>query len=156
MTALPRIAVLAALISATLVSARAASADESFAFYHENVLGTSMELRVKAATVDDARRAETRILNEIERLAHILSSYDASSEFSQLQAQPGKPARASAELRDVLRQCSRWRAASKGAFNPAAEALTRLWSECVRTGREPDSGELAKAAQRALLRSSPA
>ncbi len=148
MAAKSRIAACAAWILSTFVTAHAARADESFAFYHENVLGTSMEVRVKAATGDDARRAETRILNEIERLDHVLSSYDASSEFSQLQARPGQRVRASAELRDVLQQCSRWRDASHGAFNPAAEALTRLWSECARQGREPDSGELAKTAQR--------
>src|SRR5882724_10168521 len=49
-----------------------------FAFYHEGVLGTSMELIVQAG---DAGECERRVLGEIERLRRILSTYDPASEI---------------------------------------------------------------------------
>ena len=61
-------------------------------FYHENVLGTSLELCVRADGPESARRAEHRVLTEIDRLAAIFSGYDSTSEFSRWQAAPGDPA----------------------------------------------------------------
>ena len=56
-----------------------ASVRTSPIYQHENVLGTSLEMRFESST---PARAEAAALAEIDRLANILSSYDASSEFS--------------------------------------------------------------------------
>ena len=56
-----------------------------FEFYHENVLGTSCELRVRAASRWAAEGAEGRVLREIDRLAAIFNGYDAASELSRWQ-----------------------------------------------------------------------
>ena len=52
-----------------LLVAGAAPAARDYEFHHENVLGTSLELCVRAHTEDAARAAEARVLAEIDRLA---------------------------------------------------------------------------------------
>src|SRR4051794_40196173 len=78
----------ASLIAAWLCGASAslALAVEDHAFYHENVMGTSLELRVRADGEAAARRAEGRVLAAIDRLAAIFSGHDPASEFRRWQA----------------------------------------------------------------------
>ncbi|MGC1718227.1 MAG: hypothetical protein WA746_04515 [Isosphaeraceae bacterium] len=64
---------------------------DDFAFFHENVMGTSLELRVLADDRESARWAEDRVLGEIDHLALIFSAYDSASEFSRWQAAPRGP-----------------------------------------------------------------
>lgn len=122
---------------------QAAPAAEHHAFYHENVMGTSLELRVHADSAEAARQAEARVLGEIDRLAAVFSGYDPASEFSRWQRGPKAPTKVSAELFAVLQASDHWREVSGGAFDPRAEALTQLWSRCERLGRLPTDGELA-------------
>ena len=56
--------------------ARQAVGDDEFVFYHENVMGTSLELRVRADSPEAAGWAEKRVLGEIDRLSAIFSGYD--------------------------------------------------------------------------------
>jgi thiamine biosynthesis lipoprotein ApbE len=129
-----------------------ASADE-FTFYHENVLGTSLELVLIADNLDAARGAETRVLSEIDRLSAIYSGYDDQSEFSRWQrAKPSEPIRVSRELLDIFSACDRWVAWSGGAFDPRVESLTQLWARCERMGRIPTAPEFEVAKSRMLPR----
>jgi thiamine biosynthesis lipoprotein ApbE len=129
---------------ASLVCGSSASASE-FVFYHENVMGTALELRVQADTPSAARWAEAQVLGEIDRLSAIFSGYDPSSEFSRWQASFSGPRKVSAELFEVLQESDRWRSWSGGAFDPRVEALTRLWSQCAKGDRVPKDVELAAA-----------
>jgi thiamine biosynthesis lipoprotein len=83
-------------------SARPALGVDDFACFHENVMGTSLELRVLADDRESARWAEDRVLGESDRLALIFSGYDSASEFSRWQAAPRGPMNLSPELFDVL------------------------------------------------------
>ncbi len=130
-------------------SAQPAFAVDDFAFFHENVLGTSLELRVIADHRESAQRAEAHVLGEIDRLAMIFSGYDHASEFSRWQAGPGTPMRLSPELFEVLSASDDWRERSGGAFDPRVEVLSRLWSRAAARGRLPETVELAEA--RALI-----
>ncbi len=121
------------------------AASETFVFHHEDVMGTSMELRLLADSEDLASRAEDRALRQIDRLSAIFSSYEADSEFSRWLAGPRTPARLSPELFEVLQLCDRWRTASGGAFDPRIEALMQLWSRCAKEGRIPAPAEIATA-----------
>ena len=132
-----------------VVCPRSSVAAEDFAFHHEDVMGTALELRVLADGAEAARRAEARVLGEIDRLAAIFSGYDASSEFRRWQAARSGPAVVSPELFEVLRACDRWRAASAGAFDPRVQVLTGLWKRLAAQGRTPTAEELAGA--RALM-----
>jgi thiamine biosynthesis lipoprotein ApbE len=138
------------LSSASSISA-AGSATE-FAFFHENVLGTSLELRVRAENRNAALAAEARVLREIDRLATIFSGYDPTSELSRWQDRRPASCKVSAELFEVLQACDAWIRRSGGAFDPRTEALTRLWSRCARLDRRPNELELAEA--RALMSAS--
>ena len=51
-------------------------------FHHENVLGTSQELRVRSSVEGAAARAETVVLAEVDRLGKVFSTYTPDSEFS--------------------------------------------------------------------------
>src|SRR5262245_25794526 len=81
----------------------------------ENVLGTSLELKVAAATPAGARRAEERVLAEIDREAKILSGYDPASEFSRWMKTWGESVPVSEDLFEVLRRFDRYRTLTKGA-----------------------------------------
>jgi FAD:protein FMN transferase len=124
-------------------------ASEDFAFYHENVLGTSLELFVRADSPEAARRAEHHVLAEIDRLAVHFSGYDQTSEFSRWQTAPRNPLRVSPELYDVFEASEYWEHRSGGAFDPRVEVLSRLWARCSQLGRLPTHEETNAA--RALL-----
>ena len=93
-----------------------ASVRTSAIYQHENVLGTSLEMRFDSPNPD---RAESAALAEIDRLANILSSYDASSEFSRWTRTQHQPVRVSPELMEVLGLYDEWRERSGGALNAA-------------------------------------
>jgi thiamine biosynthesis lipoprotein len=135
------------LVTAILTHAfcRPAVASKDFTFYHENVLGTSLELCVRADSPDAARWAEGRVLSEIDRLAAIFSGYDKESEFSRWQAAARGPFHVSPELYEVLQTSAYWKATSGGAFDPRVEALSRLWSRCAQLGRLPTLDETTAA-----------
>jgi FAD:protein FMN transferase len=132
-----------ALIAGTCASA--ALAAEDYSFYHENVMGTSLELCVRADSPEAARAAENRVLREVDRLAAIFSGYDAGSEFSRWQASLNSPIKVSLELFEVLQMSDQWLHAGAGAFDPRVEALTRLWSHCARQDRLPTALERDQA-----------
>ncbi|MEZ5402965.1 MAG: DUF2271 domain-containing protein [Bryobacteraceae bacterium] len=116
----------------------------SFAFHHENVLGTSVEIEVSARDAGQAAMAESAALGEIDRCAKILSAWDASSEFSRWMRTSGEPVAVSRELFDVLALFEHWRAETAGALDPAAEAVTRLWKASAAAGRVPTAEERAE------------
>lgn len=113
-------------------------------FHHENVLGTSAEIRVRATTPAAANRAESAALDEIDRLSRILSGYDPSSEFSRWERTRGEPVSVSPELAEVLRLWDHWATETHGTLNPAIETATRLWQ----AGRLPSDTERAAAVER--------
>jgi thiamine biosynthesis lipoprotein len=109
------------------------------------VLGTSLELCVRADTEEAARSAEARALGEIDRLAAIFSGYDASSEFRRWQGTIDRPTKVSLELFELLHASDRWRERSGGAFDPRVQVLTELWWRFARLDRLPPADELARA-----------
>ena len=114
--------------------------------HFENVLGTSMELKLLAASQPDADRAEAAAMSEIKRLNGILSGYDPASEFSRWAATRDKAVRVSPELMEVLNLWDLWRTRTGGALNPAAEAIGRVWKNASKAGILPSEQEMAAAA----------
>ena len=70
--------------------------------HFENVLGTSMEIKVSAVSQQAATQAENMAKQEINRLSKILSAYDATSEFSQWFKTSNQSVHISKELFAVL------------------------------------------------------
>jgi thiamine biosynthesis lipoprotein ApbE len=146
---MPRIATFVLVGWLSTVFSNRALAVEEFAFFHENVIGTSLALHVRADDRRAAAGAEDRVLWEIDRLSSIFSSYDRTSEFSRWQAQVKGAARVSPELFGLLQACDLWRSRSGGAFDPRVEVLSHVWSQAAKRDRLPTAEDLAKA--RALM-----
>jgi thiamine biosynthesis lipoprotein len=117
-----------------------------FVFHHENVLGTSLELKVLASDPAAADAAEAAALTEIDRLAPVLSGYDPTSEFSRWMNTRGQAVPVSHDLFAVLNRFDRYRSLTNGALDPAAEAATRIWKAAAAARRLPTQAELDSAA----------
>jgi thiamine biosynthesis lipoprotein len=126
-----------------MTSLRPVRGAEDFAFYHENVMGTSLELRVIARDANAAAWAEGQVLAEIDRLSRIFSSFDATSEFRRWQATRDEPAQLSDELFELLSTCDRWRDQSGGAFDVRVEALSLLFGRSAQRKTMPAAAEIA-------------
>jgi thiamine biosynthesis lipoprotein len=116
-----------------------------FVSHFENVLGTSMELKVLAGTEAEATTAENAAVKEIARLQQILSAYDEHSEFSQWLRTSNEAIRVSPELFEVLGLFDRWRITTGGALDASAEVITKLWKHAAAQQRLPTKQELAAA-----------
>lgn len=114
-------------------------------FQHENVLGTSLDLKLAATTAAAAKAGEAAALQEIDRLARILSTYDSSSEASQWIRSAQKPVPVSPELFGVLSLFDGWRARTDGALDPAAGLVCGLWKSAAATQQLPTEAALAEA-----------
>ncbi|QDU96832.1 Thiamine biosynthesis lipoprotein ApbE precursor [Lignipirellula cremea] len=128
-----------------LLIGSAADAGE-FAFYDENVLGSSWEFRCSAPTEENARQAGQTALQEIERLRAVLSTWDQTSEISRWLKTPGAAVSVSPDLWNVLHQADQWEKTSGGAFNPRVASAARLWAAAAKAGRPPGEEPLAQAA----------
>ena len=125
-----------------------AVADRTFVANYENVMGTSLELKVGAVSQAVAGRAEDAVLAEIARQSHILSTWDPTSEVSQWARSSGQPVHVSRELFEVLDLFDQWRVRTHGAL--AREALVPdEWLEA--TPHLPDA-QAVRTAYHALLR----
>lgn len=114
-----------------------------FAFHHEGVLGTSLDLQVAAADAQQAAAAESAVLAEIERMRKILSTYDPASEISRVNAATGT-VKCSQELLDVLAGYDWWNAKSGGAYNGHLGDLIRVWRTAEQAGAMPDTAALQR------------
>ena len=107
-----------------------------YTFHDEDVLGTSLELKLAATSAQSAEKAERAVLAEIQRESRILSSYDPASEFGRWFRTRGQAVAVSPELFetlglfDNLAHAHRWSAGSIRGSN-----LPRL--ESRRRGRSP-------------------
>lgn len=122
------------------------SAGREYSFHYDHILGTSLDVWMRAASEADAAVAEKAILDEIERLRLVFSTFEPKSEISRLNLTKG-PVAASPELLEVLREYDLWQRRSNGAFNGQLGELVRIWKEAEKSGREPDQLVLASIVQ---------
>ena len=112
-------------------------------FHHENVLGTSLELKLRHTNQAQAAVAEQAALAEIDRCDRILSAWHKDSEFSRWAATHGTAQPVSAELMDVLYLFDAWREQTHGTLDASAESATRLWKQAALRNQLPTQQELA-------------
>lgn len=118
----------------SFASARAA---ERFSYFHENVLGTSLELHVTAENEATAKAAETSVLAEVDRLKAVLSTWTKDSEIRRWQ-DAGQDLVLSSDLTVVLKACDHWTTNSRGAFNvrpSSADSALPAWSFDAGSGK---------------------
>jgi thiamine biosynthesis lipoprotein len=123
------------------------NAGSTYVSDYENVLGTSLQIKVSAANRDVADQAEAKALNEIDRLDQILSGYNAQSEFSRWMNGPKKATVISPELFQVLDLFDKWRKRTNGALDPSAEVVTKLWKSAAKEKRVPTQTEIDQAVE---------
>ncbi len=111
----------------------------------DNVLGTSMQIKIAADAEQNAAKAEDVALAEIDRLNKILSGYDTLSEFSIWMKADKKPIIISTELFEVLSLFDQWRIKSNGALDASAETVSKLWRDAAKQKRVPSGVEIANA-----------
>jgi thiamine biosynthesis lipoprotein len=116
-----------------------------YVFHYENVLGTSLEIKVMASTAAQSEKAENAVLAEIDRESRLLSSWDPDSEFSNWFRTMGQPVTVSPELFEVLSLFDKWRGLTHGALDASAETITRVWKRAAAQNRLPSQLELDAA-----------
>jgi thiamine biosynthesis lipoprotein len=122
--------------------AQAAVVPQEFSFLHDHVLGTSLQVKVLADTEAHAQACEQAILKEIERLDSLLSTYESHTELGRVNA-TDQAVRCAPEVIEVLQAAEECRKLSDGAFNCHLGQLIELWTQAEKTGRLPNSAELA-------------
>ncbi|MFM6915665.1 MAG: DUF2271 domain-containing protein [Aquirufa sp.] len=105
----------------------ASSANGLLTAHFENVLGTSLDLKIIASSEAAANNAESKVLAEINRLNELLSSM-SSSEFKSWSETRGETIEISSELREVLQHFEEWNVKTDGALNPASEHIAKMWA----------------------------
>ncbi len=141
-------AVASAVVTLT-VSAGRTDADPTPAAEHhfarERVLGTSFDLTVVTDDRATAERCLDDVLGAIDAACVTLSTYDAESEISRINARPDAAIDVplSPLLAGVLRRARAWQRRSEGAFDPTIAPLVELWRVAETRGRAPTDAELA-------------
>jgi thiamine biosynthesis lipoprotein ApbE len=133
------------LVSVAAVALVVRQRPDTYTAHYELVLGTSMDVTLRASSARAATSAETAILDQIAHDSHILSSYDPASEFSQWFRTEGVPTRVSPELITVLTLFDRWRESTHGALDASAENISRVWAAAAKAQRLPTPDVLATA-----------
>lgn len=132
------------LLLANPFAAPAVSPGGMFITHLENVLGTSLTIKLVASSYDNARRAEAVILAEMDRMTQVLSSYIPESEFSQWLRSAGQSVSVSPDLWRVLSLFDTWQARTNGVLNAATEGLTQLWQQASELQIMPSEDALSQ------------
>lgn len=118
---------------------------QTYQVQYENVLGTSLELKITAASEDLAATVEQASLEEIDRLEAILSTYQPTSEISRWQSTLHTDILVSPELFEVLSLFDDWQVKTGGALNASAAVASSLWKRATVDQTLPGAAELASA-----------
>ena len=113
-----------------------------YVFNYENVLGTSLQLKIFSPSQAQSDKSADAALAEIDRENKILSSWDPNSEFSRWFRTRDQPVAVSPELFEVLGLFDRWRTSTNGAVDASAEAVTRVGQKAASEKRIPSQSEL--------------
>ena len=123
-------------------SPKTSKATKQYVSHFENVLGTSLELKIKAGSEKQASVAEAAALTEIARMSKILSAYDANSEFSQWMKTSHQAKHISPELFEVLHLFDQWKTKTGGALDASAQVISKLWKEAAAKQKIPTTEEI--------------
>ena len=139
---------LAYLISA-IPQASASSHSGILSAHFDQILGTSMDLKIIANTFEIAEKAEKVVLDEIKRLSNILGSFDSSTEFSRWQKTMNQAVPVSDELHSVLQSFDVWNKKTSGVIQSAAEEINQLWNFAAMENKLPSKDQLDEAVAKA-------
>lgn len=107
------------------------------------LLGTVTDVRIRALDPAASHAAIDAALAEIERLEHVFTVFDDTSDLNRWRRGELDPP--SDDLADGLSLATAWRRRSGGVFDPAVAALVACWDRAAERDRHPTAGELAAA-----------
>jgi len=135
------------MMMAGLLAHSLASSAEAIEFHNDNVLGTSMQLRIDAEK-SEASIAQQNVINEIKRLENIYSSYDPNSELMQIRS--GNKKTLSTELQEMVELCQHWQKQLPMAFSCRLGEVIAAWNKAEKEQARPDRKEIRALARKAL------
>ncbi len=148
---IPYLSLAAAGVAQAAVLAQPVALDQeqnaAWTFHHENVMGTSMQVTVRAASRADATAAEAAVLRSIDKDSLVLSGWNKQSELSRWMATRGEAVKVSPELLEVLGLFDHWRERTGGALDASVESATRLWQRAAAENRQPTDVEIAQTVE---------
>jgi thiamine biosynthesis lipoprotein len=120
-------------------------ANDRLARRHVYLMGTWLDVEVRAPSSDAARQAAQDAIEAVEAAERRLSTWVPSSELAGVNSAPvGVWASLSTSLAKDLEAAWRWEQATGGAFSPGVGPLIAAWA--LRSGgRVPTAGERRKA-----------
>lgn len=110
---------------------------------YRGLLGTVVDLRIRARDERAAAHAERAAFATIVELQRVFSAFDDDSDLCRWR--DGR-AEASPRLAAVLAAAARWHEASGGAFNPLAGRVAAVWQRAADSGEAPPPELLARLA----------
>jgi thiamine biosynthesis lipoprotein len=114
--------------------------------YEQAHMGTKFKILLYAADEATAEKASNAAFARIAELDAIMSDYRRTSELMKLCAKSGgDPVKVSDDLWTVLERAQQVAKQSDGAFDVTVGPIVRLWRLARRTGKLPDTDDLAKA-----------
>jgi len=119
----------------------------------ENVLGTSLELKIKASSKLLAQSAESAILGYLNALQGKLSSLESGQGLFDYNQSSTTRIQVSPELKEVMQLFLDWKTKSNLAINPNTHLLTELWKNAESKQTIPSDIELQHAVE--LLKADP-
>lgn len=109
------------------------------------LMGTTLRAQAAADTEAQAQAALEAALEDMERVAALLTTWDPASPMSALNRAPvGAPTPVPSPLADLLDEADVWARATGRAFDPTVGALVDAW-DLRGAGRLPDADALAAA-----------
>lgn len=120
---------------------------DTWTTHYENVLGTSMQVTLRAAGQVQAAAAEAALLAEVDRHDLLLSAWRPESELNQWLATRDTAEKVSPELFQVLALFDEWRDRTTGAIDASAEAAIQEWKVASREQRQLTPGDLTRTVE---------
>lgn len=134
---------MAALLILALAGS-ALAAPRGYLYQRENILGTSLDMTIIAASKTEADKASEAALAEIERLRKILSTYDAASPLSRLNTTTAA-VELPPEAVDLLKASDAWNRKTANAHSPQISGLAALYKAAEKSQALPTQAALADA-----------
>ena len=133
------------LLIALVATPLPAESQTTWVEHEAYAMGTRVHMAIGAGDRTAARGAVQAVLDQIDDVERLLSSWTASSELGLLNhAVPENPVQLSTSLFEVLHEASRWTVRTSGAFDPSIGALIDAW-DLRGSGRRPTELELETA-----------
>jgi len=114
---------------------------QQFDYAFDNVLGTILDLTIVAGK-KDAELAKERVLAKIDQLEKVYNRFCKTSELNRYLDSEIGDYELSEDLFWLFLTAEYWQEISLGAFNPAVDELSLLWSGAEKENRLPSEVEL--------------